>query len=87
MVLLYNGYSASKDFFDEVKHLVTQAIPGLQPNASYTTEMLCGQAFWVDLHKSKRILAGRCLAHMVVTKQLPLRFSDRFHCSKRYQPM
>ena len=85
-VELYGGCSAPQDFIDSVRLQIEDGLPALHPGARYTAKTLCGGGFWKLLTRGERILAGRCVAHMVVHKQLPLKFSEPGgNCSKRYE--
>ena len=77
--VLYDGYTVSADFYDAVRHQVEDIIPALDPDGIYTLEMLCGNEFWQSLTAGEQKTAGRCMANMVVTNQLPFRFVQGVH--------
>lgn len=85
-ITLHSGFKVQKSFFESVHLTVEEVVPAMQPNVQYTAEMLCGDEFWSSLTKGERILAGRCLADLVIKKLLPLGFaSPGSNCSKRYR--
>lgn len=73
-VLLSGGHKVSKAFLTEIQHQVAESVPAMEPQISYTTKMLCGNKFWVILNNRERRLVGRCLAHLVIHRLLPLQF-------------
>lgn len=85
-ILLHGGYPVSKFFFDSIRRQVEEVLPALARGENYTTKILCGKDFWSQLGNGERILAGRCLADMVVRNILPLTFAHGKHeYPKRYQ--
>ena len=88
-VLLHNGYTVSADFYDKIRYQVEEILHVLDPNEIYTLEKLCGDEFWQSLTAGEQKTAGRCMANMVVTKQLPFRFvqgdTSRLNYPKLYQ--
>ena len=78
-IILNNIYTVSADFYDAVRHQVEDIIPALDPNEIYTLEMLCGDEFWQSFTAGEQKMAGRCMADMVVTHQLPFRFVQGEH--------
>jgi hypothetical protein len=78
-IILYDGYTVAAAFFDAVRYQVEEIIPALDPNGIYTLEVLCGDVFWQRLTAGEQRLAGRCMASMVVNKQLPFRFVQGEH--------
>jgi len=82
---LYGGYSAPQEFYESVRLQIEDVVPALQRDVPYTSKALCGGGFWKLLTKGERILAGRCVAHLVVMNRLPLKFAESgSNCSKRY---
>lgn len=73
-VSLYSGHKVSQSLLDSVWKQVEDVLPALEPNARYTAKELCGMVFWLELNKRECRKAGRCLAHLVVMKKLPLKF-------------
>jgi hypothetical protein len=81
-IMLYDGdnvYTASAAFYTAVRLQVEEVIPGMERGVKYTLEMLCGDAFWRTLSDGEKRMAGRCMAHMVVNKRLPLCFAESKH--------
>lgn len=81
-VILYDGetfYTVPAVYYDTVRHQVKEFIPAMIPGEKYTTEMMCGDAFWKLLSAGERKMAGRCVANMVVNRLLPLRFVQSKH--------
>jgi len=59
-------------FCEALLSQVRETIPAMVRGASYTLEEICGNDFWESLNRGQRILAGECMAHMVVhTNDLP----------------
>ena len=56
---------------------VTFVLPDLIPGVAYPLDALCGKAFWDSLTKGQRISAGRCMAHLVSTNAIPLKFAGK----------
>jgi hypothetical protein len=84
--LLAGGYPVKAAFFESIRHRVEAALPTLNPRLTYTLEKLCGKLFWANLDAGESKQAGRCMAHLVVTNQLPLVFAPRIHeYPKHYQ--
>lgn len=70
--LLDDGYPVAAEFLAAVRAQVEFVLPGLIPRIAYTTENLCGSAFWELLSRSEKSIAGRCLAHLVAHGVLAL---------------
>jgi hypothetical protein len=76
-VILYCGRTVPQAFFDSVQQQVEEVLPAMDPEACYTSKMLCGMEFWeLLLNNGQRRTAGRCLAHMVSQELLPLVFAE-----------
>jgi len=68
-IKLLNGYFAESDFYEKVRLAAAAGVQKARPEVLYTARSLCGEAFWFELETRKqRLLAGRCLSHMVATK-------------------
>lgn len=78
-VPLQDGYTASRAFHESIRLQVEEVLPALQRDARYTLKTLCGNEFWNRLSPGERRMAGRCMAHIVVTGLLPLNFADSRH--------
>lgn len=84
-ILLGDGYCVSSDFYTALIRQVEAIVPALDAFESYTLKALCGDAFWRQLSNGERRMAGRCMAHMVSHKILPLTFAKTKHeYPKRY---
>lgn len=70
--LLDDGYPVAAEFLAAVRAQVEFVLPGLIPRIAYTTEQLCGSAFWELLSRREKPIAGRCLAYLVAHGVLPL---------------
>lgn len=83
-VRLLGGHKAPRDFYDEVKRQAKEHIPRLMFDKEYKAEDLVDPDLW-GIDRGVHILIGRCMAHLVVTGQLPLRFAGCPRCTnKRY---
>lgn len=81
-IMLFDGhnvYTASAAFYTTIRLQVEEVIPAMERGVKYTLEMLCGDAFWRTLSDGEKRMAGRCMAHMVANKRLPLCFTDSKH--------
>lgn len=84
VVRLLGRHWAPKDFYVEVHRQATCRIPGLKYEKEYKAEDLVDPEFWGD-DKGVHQLIGRCIAHLVATHQLELRFAGCPRCTnKRY---
>lgn len=83
-VRLLRRHRAPADFYREVLRQAATTVPDLRYGKEYKAEDLVDPALWGDdkwLHQ----LIGRCIAHMVATGLLPLRFAGCPRCTnKRY---
>ncbi len=79
IIILYDGYSVSEKLYKAVLYQVEEIIPAMEDDVKYTLKILCGDEFWDLLTDGEKRMAGRCMAHMVVNKRLPLSFSDSKH--------
>jgi hypothetical protein len=85
LMALSGGYTAPKEFYDEIKALILEVLPGLVQGEAYTAEDLCGRHFWNGLKKGEPSLAGRCVMDMVLKGIVPLKTVDCEHkYPKRY---
>jgi len=73
-VTLYNGYKVPRILFERVLQRVSFVMDGLEPGIIYLAKGLCGTSFWFPKSKHERSQAGRCVAHLVVMGELPLKF-------------
>ena len=83
-VVLYDGYSVTKLFFDLVLHHVESKIPTLNQDQKYTLEDICGGEFWSQLGRGDCIIAGRCMSHMVLNDFVSLRPAESKHEYPKY---
>lgn len=84
---LLNGYYAPTKFYNEVRQNISAGVSAMLPDTLYKAKMLCEDKFWKDLPSDWwRRLAGRCFAHMVSTKQFPVKFVQyKQSCTNHYQ--
>lgn len=71
-VSLSDGYTTSKAFYDHIGKQVASTLPTLKRNRKYKSNSLCGKDYWESLDNADRRIGGRCIAHMVVNRKLPL---------------
>jgi len=71
-VSLSDGYTTSKAFYDQIGNQVVSTLPTLKRNRNYKSNSLCGRDYWASLDNADRRIGGRCIAHMVVNRKLPL---------------
>ena len=74
-----DGYSATSEFFNEIRLHVQRRLPELQRERHYTAEQLAGKEFWRLLNRGEQPLAGRCIAFMAARDLLPLTFVKHKH--------
>jgi hypothetical protein len=85
ILVLPNGLGIAENLADRVRLQVLHRIPDLKRDRSYFLKTICGPEFWSTLDRSDAIKAGRCIAYLVATDQLPLVFDCCPHKSnKRY---
>lgn len=75
IMILGDGYTAPKSFYERIKYEILDVLHVLQPDVDYTAKELCGPDLWKGLKGSEPSLAGRCVADMVRKGVLPLRFA------------
>lgn len=80
---LHDGTWVEKRLYNQVLELISEVVPALEQEQSYTAEMMCGEVFWKSLEKKERINAGKCVAQMVARKALPLRFAGTTKSNSR----
>ena len=78
-LLLHDGYPISKSFFDRVQQQLEERLPTLKRYKRYKAQPLLGDAFWDAMNNGERRMAGRCLAHIVARKLVPLHFAKSNH--------
>lgn len=84
-VQLNDRWSAPRAFYQRVLSAALKTVPNLETGLAFKAEHVCGANFWVALSSSQAKLAGRCIAHMVDTEQLPLVFASRKGTCLRYE--
>ena len=77
-IQLSDGYSASSEFFNEIRLHILGRLPGLQRDRIYEAKQLAGKEFW-ELLYGEQSLAGRCIPYMVSHRMLPLMFVEGKH--------
>lgn len=70
--------NVSKRLYESVYRQVQESLPFLElhPEYSFTAEQLCGKTYWGNIPKQQRLL-GKCLAHAVDERLLPLEIINR----------
>ena len=85
-LILPTGFEIPMNLADRVRLQVLHRIPDLKCDRSYSLKAICGPEFWSTLDRSDAIKAGRYIAYLVATDQLPLVFDVCPHQSnKRYR--
>ncbi len=83
MVPLPGGHWVQKVFLEELRRQVMETIPGLQFGMEYKIQHLVDAAYWSSLVPRDRRMAGRCLAYLVSSGQLPLEFVSCPRCTNK----
>jgi hypothetical protein len=84
-VYLKDQWWVTQDFYGRVLSAARTTIPSLTLGLAFRAEHICGANFWVALRPHEAKLAGRCVAHLVETGQLPLAFAKRKGTCLRYE--
>jgi hypothetical protein len=86
-IQLLHGTTVSRHFYETVQAQLEGELPHHANSAALlTARELCGEDFWRLLNKGEHLLAGRCIAHMVDQKVLPLEPATPTTANaKRYQ--
>jgi hypothetical protein len=77
--VIRHDYSVPSEFFKTILRIIREILPALWRDQPYTLELLCGPESWGLWTDGERRMAGRCMAHLVVSGQLPLRFAESRH--------
>jgi hypothetical protein len=72
VAVMPNGKSVPQYLVEAVYLAVTESLPGLLRDVSYTTEMLCGPDLWSEWTDGEKRSAGKCLSGLVEAGRLPL---------------
>lgn len=81
-VLLHGRHAVLIELLDAVRFQTSYAMRlELEADTRYSAKQLCGHAFWNQLNRRERLLAGSCLAHLVSEGELPL---ERVNAFKKY---
>ena len=78
-VVMYDGYPIPKAFFDQIQQQLEKTLPTLKRSGRYKARPVLGEAFWESLTNGERRMAGKCLAHLVSLKRVPLHFVKSNH--------
>ena len=82
----HRTYTVSAAFYNDVLNTVIEVIHLLLPGDIYTLRKIYGDELWLQMTRGERSKAGKCMAHMVANKRLPLRFVGCPHDDpKKYQ--
>ena len=76
-LILYDGdraYTVPVAFYNDVLNTVSEVIHLFLPDDIFTLRKIYGEALWLQMTRGERSKAGKCMAHMVANKRLPLRF-------------
>lgn len=76
-VLLLDGTSISKGFFNNIFKQVEGMMAAIKRDKHYTLKEICGDRFWRRLDTGDRIMAGKCMALIVTEMKLPFVFQDK----------
>ena len=74
ILVLLNGLDIPENLAYRVRLQVLHRIPDLKRDRSYSLKAICGPEFWSTLKKLDAIRAGRYIAYLVTSEQLPLVF-------------
>ncbi len=75
--LLATHQVTPKQIFDAALAETTQAMPNVQDERKYTTEQLCGPAYWARWYTAERRVAGMCVAYFVRAKVILMELQKR----------
>ena len=75
-ILLNNGFTCPLTYLNRIKEEMLFIAPGV-PDGVFTTEQLCGEAFWEPLSDWEKTLAGSCMIHLVEHGQVPFELVPR----------
>ena len=82
----HRTYTVSAAFYNDVLNTVSEVIHLLLPSDIYTLRKIYGEELWLQMSRGDRSKAGKCMAHIVANKRLPLRFVGCPHDDpKKYQ--
>ena len=70
----HRTYTVSAAFYNDVLNTVSEVIHLFLPDDIFTLRIIYGEALWLLMTPGDRKKAGKCMAHMVANKRLPLRF-------------
>lgn len=73
-VVLLNGQSVDKAFYQEIFLQAKTVVPEMQANKLYTVRELFGEDYWQIMTNYLKRMAGRCFAKMVHDKVFDLQF-------------
>lgn len=76
-VLLLDGSSVSKGFFDKIFKQVEGVMAAMKRDKHYTLKEICGDRFWRRLGTGDQIMAGKCMALIVTEMKLPFVFQGK----------
>ena len=70
-ILLDDGTSVRREFYDRIQRQIEEVLPAVDPDSLWDVKLLCGPDFWKTLTTYQKILAGKCMSHMVRHGKLP----------------
>lgn len=78
-VSLSDGFIVDAAHYNQLLQYILERLSELVKGKIYTAKRLCGLDYWRTLDRGCQLLTGRCIAHMVVHKRLPLAFVKHAH--------
>jgi len=72
LVMLPGGFAVHTKFMDVIRLLALDHIPLLIRDKAYEAKQIVGADYWQLLTKAEALDAGRCIAYLTDTGQLPL---------------
>jgi hypothetical protein len=77
IILLNNGFTCPLSFLNSIKQEMEFIAPAVPQGVLFTTEQLCGEAFWEPLSDWERTLAGSCMMHLVEHDRVSFEYVPR----------
>lgn len=76
-VQLYDGKYVDGILYQRVKLEVMERIPALRRDVRLSTRKICSPDFWESLDSGEKRMAGRCLMHFVVKREVDIALNSR----------
>ena len=74
--VITKGRMKPVDIVEMVLEEVQGILPGLEANATYSTESLCGPDLWANWLTGERRSAGICMRYLIENGHLPLELAS-----------